>query len=119
MIEEGGAITFLFLALTKFNNFLPSIANFFRSSTLSFFVPSFVLPSFICFFTDAWLLNDPSTEEIEPAEFGGLGCCALVPFVGVDWEILCPAFVEGRDARDVVDGLNSFGTKDSFVDDMV
>ena len=111
----GGAITVLFLALAASSNRLPCIANFFRSSRLNLCVPSLVLPRCICFFTEAWLLNDPCTDENESAELGGRDRSVVDPFLGVDWnECLPPTFRESGDARE--DGLGILDRECFFVD---
>lgn len=65
VIEEGGPTIFFRFALAASNNFLPSSANFFRSSVVSCFVPSFVLPCCTCFLIDERLPRDPSIESSE------------------------------------------------------
>lgn len=83
IIVAGGAITFLFFALAAANNLFPSRANLFRSSKLIFCVPSLALPRWICFLTDARLLKEPSTDDIEPPEYCGRIRSDLLPFFGV------------------------------------
>lgn len=94
-------MTLLFLALAASSNRFPWIANFFRSSALNFCVPS-LLPRCICRFTEARLVNDPSTDENDSDEFGGRGRSVLSKYLGVDWpECLSPVYGDDSDACEV------------------
>ena len=110
-MEVGGATTRLFLALAAFSKRLPSMASLFLSSRDSFCVPSFDFPRVTCFFNEAWLLREPSTDEIESPEKDGRCWLVRGALDGVDRECLSLNF-DCRGGVDVIDGLGNLDTED-------